>query len=383
MRAELHLDSSPIWGKGSASMPGLLLGGDVMLARGVGKILDSRGLATPFSRELGDHFPKDVGICNLEATISALGAPSSAARSPFRASPGCELLLRDAGIRIAGLANNHILDYGVSAALDTIDRLVAVGITPIGAGRCAEEARQPAIVEFGESSRAGVLAYSALATGKPARGNRGFAIAPARLEWMADDVERLSRRVDAVIVSVHWGYEGVEYPMPESRSIARSLEAAGATIVFGHHPHVVQGIETLERGVAAYSLGDWVFDRLTDERRRAILLRVLPDGGSRCRIQPIPIWRTDNLESVPAKPNPGNQILKDISDLSSLFDSGESDGMFWRSAGAAFLHDQRTGWRDALRKEGLRAIVSRLQRFRLRHLRLMWNSLRDLRRREP
>ena len=80
---------------------------------------------------------------------------------------------------------------------------------------------------------------------------------PLREAIAMEDVVELRKQVDCVVVSLHWGYEYVEYPSPRQQAFARKLVRAGAQMVIGHHPHVVQGVERYQGGLIAYSLGNF------------------------------------------------------------------------------------------------------------------------------
>jgi len=374
MRCELFLTPDSYKDVAIDDAHGLLLGGDVMLARGVAKQIEVSGPGFPFQEALAQLPPYRIAFCNLESTIADCGTPSPNARTHLRANPGIENRLVRAQIGVVSLANNHILDYGDGAARETVNRLTASGIRTVGAGLSHIEARSPILVDMA-GIQVGFLAYSALRNTTQAHRYRSFVAAPANLKWMQEDIAALADRAHLCVVSLHWGYEGVSYPLPESRRLGRMLVDAGANIVLGHHPHVLQGIETYQGGVIAYSLGDWVFDSLEPQRREALLLHVHVESHCSCRIHPIPVWRNELLEPTIARGDKASQILKKLSRLSTALSDGTSDQLFWKSAGSVFLRDQKVGWRDAIRRNGIRAAMRRVRRVRWRHLRLFLAGL--------
>jgi len=374
MRCELFLTPDSYKDGATDDAHGLLLGGDVMLGRGVAKQIEVSSPGFPFQKALAQLPPYRIAFCNLESTIAESGTPSSNARTHLRASPGIEKRLAMAQIGVVSLANNHILDYGDGAARETVNHLTAFGIHTVGAGLSHIKARSPVLFDMA-GIQVGFLAYSTLRNTTQAQRHRSFVAAPANLRWMQEDIAALANRAHLCVVSLHWGYEGISYPPPESRRLGKMLVDAGANIVLGHHPHVLQGIEMYQGGVIAYSLGDWVFDSLEPQRREALLLHVHLDSHCSCRIHPIPVWRNELLEPTIARGDKANQILKKLTRLSAALSDGTSDQLFWKSAGSVFLSDQRIGWRDALRRSGIRAVVQRVRRVRWRHLRLFLAAL--------
>jgi poly-gamma-glutamate synthesis protein (capsule biosynthesis protein) len=198
----------------------------------------------------------DLVIGNLEGAL----ADHSERQGPvegavFRGAPGVAGRLREAGVSVAHVANNHAMQHGEAAFRSTVRALEGSGIAPLGLhGRgfaCAPLIRQvgPLVV--------GLLGYSRVPEAC-APGQTAYA-APSDAE-MVVDVEALSHHVDAVVVSIHWGDEGVELPSPEVIALGRALVDAGARVVLGHHPHVFQPVVRYGGGIIAFSLGDALFD---------------------------------------------------------------------------------------------------------------------------
>jgi poly-gamma-glutamate synthesis protein (capsule biosynthesis protein) len=200
--------------------------------------------------------------------------------------------------------------YPRAAAISTAAALDAVGIGHCGAGSNLAEARKPTIIEKA-GVRFGFLAYTSIfwlydhaataslggcATIKahtayePDRRALEMPGAPpiiatwpdaAELSSMEDDVRRLRREVDVLIVSCHWGVSSSANTIDYQRTIARAAVAAGADVVFGHHPHVVQGIEMIGGKPIFYSLGNFAFDwaSMRDRHREGIVVEMLIRGG--------------------------------------------------------------------------------------------------------
>lgn len=268
----------------------LALAGDTMLGRGVAERLSEMPASALVAPEVTEAFREaDVAVLNLECCISERGARWPAPGKPFffRAPPGAVDLLIHLGVRCVTLANNHALDYGVDALLDTFAALDAAGIAWVGAGPDLERARAPGTLQV-DGSQLAVFG----ATDHPL----DFAATPdgpgvALLDheqpgWLTDTVG--TARADAVLVTPHWGPNMVEGPIPQVRRTAERLVAAGATLVAGHSAHVFHGVA----GRVLFDLGDFVDDYRVDPVLRndlgiLALVELGPDGARRLEAVPL------------------------------------------------------------------------------------------------
>jgi poly-gamma-glutamate synthesis protein (capsule biosynthesis protein) len=277
-------------------VPTVALGGDTMLGRLVGDALRSRPAAAPWSEELLEVFGEaDLAIVNLECCISERGSPWDPAHKPFhfRAPPQAVETLAAAGVRAVWLANNHALDYGPDALLDTFEHLARAGIAWAGAGRDLEEARRSAVIEAAgvRIGLVGLADHPADFAAAPDRPGIAFAdlAADAAPGWLLDQVRRLRQSCDLVVVGPHWGPNMLPEPRPHHPRIARQLLAAGAAAVAGHSAHVFQPFEVADGRPILYDLGDLLDDYAVDEVLRN-------DLGV------LALWRPgERLELVPLK----------------------------------------------------------------------------------
>ncbi|HQJ25490.1 MAG TPA: CapA family protein, partial [Bacillota bacterium] len=141
-------------------------------------------------------------------------------------------------------------------------------------------------------------------------------IAPALADYMAEDIARLKRTADFVIVSVHWG---VEYAaMPDAAQVARAHAAidAGADVVLGHHPHVLQPFEAYKEGLIFYSLGNFVFDQKKSRTTESMVALISLKKGRRPEAELIP-YRISDSRPAPMGSQEGNKLLKDLAERSS------------------------------------------------------------------
>jgi poly-gamma-glutamate capsule biosynthesis protein CapA/YwtB (metallophosphatase superfamily) len=236
----------------------LAAGGDVTPGEGVSEAVARHGDAYPWTGVAGVFRAADLATVNLEGVISSRGV-AAAKEYVFRGGPG---LLRGAarvaGIDVVTVANNHSLDYGREAFLDTLATAGANGLRTIGGGATLDLARRPAIVDKG-GVRIALLGYSDV---RPL----GFDAGP---DWagttradpitIAADVSAARRRADVVVVWFHWGEELQREPNGDQRALAGSALSAGASVVLGAHPHVLQPVTRQGRKLVAWSLGNLVF----------------------------------------------------------------------------------------------------------------------------
>jgi poly-gamma-glutamate synthesis protein (capsule biosynthesis protein) len=267
----------------------LALAGDTMLGRGVAERLQTVGAEGLFAPELVELVRSaDLTVVNLECCISARGEPAPGAVFHFRAPPWATQALVDLGVDCVTLANNHALDFGADALVDTLAHLDASGIRVAGAGTDVERARAPAVLERA-GFRLGLVALTDHPRAYGAQADRP-GVAYAELErgelpdWVAGAIGRLD--TDATLVTPHWGPNMTAEPVPHVRTAARRLRDAGATLVAGHSAHVFHGVAPH----VLFDLGDFIDDYRVERRLRNDLgLLFLVDLAG------------DRLEAIPLK----------------------------------------------------------------------------------
>jgi poly-gamma-glutamate synthesis protein (capsule biosynthesis protein) len=209
----------------------------------------------------------DVTFANLETPVAPRAGRGS--RSfVFNAPPAVVTALRRAGVGVVSVANNHIFDQGRPGFEETLKQLDALGMAYVGAGPAGREAG-PRVVDV-NGMRLAFLGYARFFNQDgnecpPRTAGRGPCVKAALLdgERAVREVRAAAEQADAVVVSVHWGDEYEPQPREADVALARQLIEAGAMLVLGHHPHVLQPIEIVQRrdgtsGLVAYSLGNFV-----------------------------------------------------------------------------------------------------------------------------
>jgi poly-gamma-glutamate capsule biosynthesis protein CapA/YwtB (metallophosphatase superfamily) len=271
----------------------LALAGDTMLGRGVADRLAADPAAPLFAPEVAAYIQRaDAAVLNLECCISDRGSRFPDPRKPFffRAPPIAAQRLTELGINAVTLANNHALDYGPVALLDTLRHLEGAGIGVVGAGPDEQRARDPLTTTCGEL-RLRLVAFSdhpaAYAAG-PAKPGVAFADLSSGAPHWALEAAKPGRGADAVLVTPHWGPNMVAQPIQRVRRAADDLVAAGATLVAGHSAHVFQGVASR----VLFDLGDFLDDYATDRKLRndlglLWLVDLEADGPHRIRALPV------------------------------------------------------------------------------------------------
>ena len=234
--------------------------GDVTFGSDVERAIASYGPRYPWLSVASLLRSADIATANLEGAVSSRGSPAYGKEYTFRGPPSAlTATARFAGIDVVSLANNHTLDFGIDAFSDTIWTARRAGMRTVGGGGDLAAARRPAIVESG-GIRLAFLGYSDVrplgftaAAGVPGT-------APAVPELIVADVARARHRADVVVVWFHWGEERATWPDGRQQELGAAALGAGAAVVLGAHPHVLQPIARPgSRRLVAWSLGNFVF----------------------------------------------------------------------------------------------------------------------------
>jgi poly-gamma-glutamate capsule biosynthesis protein CapA/YwtB (metallophosphatase superfamily) len=241
----------------------LLFAGDVMFSRAVRRtMLAAKDPALPFRKIAPLTSGADITFINLETPFSDKG-PYHEDGLIFHAAPEMIAALQLGGVTVASTANNHSRDCAGHGVEYTVAWLRSHGIAPVGSSESAAKTHEGAIVTS-KGIRFGFLGY----TYDQKNGNWkdiDDRIALANPEVMVRDVCSLRKRADVVIVSMHHGIEYMTKPSKDQITFAHAAIDAGADLVIGHHPHVIQPAETYRGHQIFYSLGNFVFDQFQRE----------------------------------------------------------------------------------------------------------------------
>ena len=234
----------------------LLAAGDLCPTNRLEALLAAGDVRAAFGGCLDLFARADLTVVNLEAPLCPAASPIPKCGPNFRADPAVAGALKAAGVDVCCLANNHILDQGPAGLEATLAVLDRAGLRHLGAGRTAQAAAAPLVLEAGGLK----LELLNLAEAEFARSTGGAGAAGLDPAANCRAVAESAARADAVIACLHGGCEQVLFPSPAMQRRCRELVDAGAAAVVCHHPHVPQGLEIHRGRPIAYSLGNFLFD---------------------------------------------------------------------------------------------------------------------------
>ena len=307
--------------------------GDLLLGGSAAPTVQRTGFAYPF-RTTEIHIKQaDIALANLEAPLTSRGEKHPDKKFTFRVPSSAAADIRQAGFDLMTLANNHIGDYGEQGVLDTLETLKKAGLGISGAGETLEEARTPYIGEI-DGIQLAFLSYSnTFPKSFYAKKNKP-GTAPGYFDYVASDIRKARKSYDHVIVSFHWGGERMNEPKDYQMELGRLAINNGADVVFGHHPHVLQGVELYKGGVIYYSLGNYAFGSYSQSSITAGMARVWLDGEklTKAEILPLNVFNVDvHFQPKPLLHGSAYAFAREFNDYSEAFNTRlrRQPGPFW------------------------------------------------------
>jgi poly-gamma-glutamate capsule biosynthesis protein CapA/YwtB (metallophosphatase superfamily) len=264
--------------------------GDINLGDAPGDAIAATGPQYPWTSAGRALRGADIAFGNLECAISERGEPFPK-QFTFRGTPAAlEGLRRHSGIDVLNLANNHVGDFGAEATLDTVRAVERLGIRAVGAGPDLPRALAPQVVER-LGLRVAFVGFSSIAPLEFAAGDHSPGTAWASPEAVAGAVRAARGKADVVVATFHWGIERATLETAEQRLLAQTAAAAGAALVIGAHPHVLQPVRREGAALVAYSLGNFVFGAASAETTATGILEadLSADGVAAAR------WRAGHI----------------------------------------------------------------------------------------
>lgn len=276
---------------------------------------EDKGILGGISQDLVDEMNNaDVFMLNNEFAYSTRGSEIIEKSYTFRAHPKRVNILKEMGVDIVSLANNHALDFGREALDDTFSTLEEAGIDYVGAGVNMDRAKAPIYYTIGDTKIAYIAASHVIyAMDWYATDERSGMVGTYDPALILTSIEEASKNSDFVIIYVHWGKERVHEPVEYQKNLARIYIDAGADAVIGCHPHVMQGIEFYKGKPIAYSLGNYWFNAST---RESGLLKIYlnPDGTT--DVQLLPVMNKDMYTYLIIEEGERNKYFKFMEDIS-------------------------------------------------------------------
>jgi len=278
----------------------------------------------------------DLVIGNLEEPLTDHPTrtphknPDAVARGEdfiFRATaPGIAAAMKEAGLDVATLANNHTMDYGEQGLFDTLEQLEDAGIVSVGGGRTLREADRIRVLPL-QGVRVGIVSLSDVVPRYYwATGDRP-GISPAKyIRRVREVVSRARPHADVLLVVFHWGPMFTSVPTPRQQRWARVAREAGADVVLGAHPHVLQGIGCVDGAPVVYSAGNFIFPTSNPKARRSAIFELQLTGAEVEAVRVIPIQLDGEGRPAPARAQSAESILKEMETLSRDLGANFSDG---------------------------------------------------------
>ncbi len=256
----------------------LAFAGDVHFTGRTAKLL--RRPATAFGPIAGLLRSADLTLVNLETAVTARGKPQPKYYH-FRAKPAAFTALRDAGVDVANMANNHVLDYGRVGLADTLSAARHAHFPVLGIGADAAEAWAPYVVTVKGVRIAflGVSQVAELASSWVATATRSGEANSINLRRTLAAVRAAKKVADVVVVIMHWGTEGQACPDANQLTLAPKLAAAGANIIVGSHAHTLQGSGWLGHTFVAYGMANFLWWEASYSTDTGVLLLTLHRHG--------------------------------------------------------------------------------------------------------
>ena len=313
----------------SVSRMSLLLFGDVNLGRSLGQEILNGNIDYPFKNVKEMLRRTDAVFVNLESQLSDQHGETESRESNyvFCGPPQGATALKRAGITVVSTANNHAFDYSLKGLQETLRYLDSAGVRHVGTSADSVRFFSPTVVRR-HGIRIGFLAYTEFVNGEGGWEGRISLFDSTRAR---NEIRRLRRDVDFVVVSFHGGSEYGEQPRASTLRRMRSLIGAGADVVVGHHPHVPQGVEVCGRKLIFYSLGNFVFNQANEWGKRSfgVELRLRKSGRETAieSVRLIPI-RPFKQPSVGLPPEEFEQLVQRLKKTSTADIVCRQDSIF-------------------------------------------------------
>jgi poly-gamma-glutamate capsule biosynthesis protein CapA/YwtB (metallophosphatase superfamily) len=277
----------------------LAFAGDVNFENRTATLL--RNPTTAFGPISGVLHQADFAALNLETSVTSRGTPQPKTFH-FRTTPVAFTAIRDAGVDLVTMANNHVLDYGQTGLADTLAAVKASGLPYIGIGTNAAAAWAPYVATINGTKVAfiGVSQVAELASSWVATSSRPGEANAINLRRTLNSVRAARRLAGVVVVFMHWGTEGQACPDANQLALAPKLAAAGATIIIGAHAHMLQGSGWLHHTFVAYGMGNFLWWEHSYSTATGVLFLTLrPNGPLTTRFVPGVV--SDTGQPIPLK----------------------------------------------------------------------------------
>lgn len=219
--------------------------------------------------------------------------------------------IKNAGFSVINLANNHMMDYGPNALVETLDTFNDLGVPHVGAGNNVEEATEVEYAEY-DGLRVATLGFTDVLVKGFSAQRYTAGVARATPENIVPAIQEAKKNADLVIVNVHWGIEYNKKPSERQEEMAKIMADVGADIIVGHHPHVLSEIELYNDSVIFYSLGNFIFDQGWTRTKDSAIAQYHIDKDGKKSIEIIPVRIKEAQPFVTKNPYARNKIFQQL-----------------------------------------------------------------------
>jgi poly-gamma-glutamate synthesis protein (capsule biosynthesis protein) len=327
--------------------------GDVILAGDIGDAIQQQGSDFLFKEIPCEFFNVDIICFNLECCLSNRGEVWEPKPYPLRGLPKfLSAFPRGRCNYIANVANNHFLDYGEDAALDTLGALKNYDMQYFGLSKSVDRSKHIIL-----RTRAGSIGLIGFAPSTHPLPNADLVnLTAERTCDMVSQVNTLKQQSDIVIASLHHGVENTRNIARHCRYVTHRLVDAGADCIVCHHPHIIQGIETYKGAHIFHSIGNFIIGadyQRTPSARKSLTLKLLLHNNKINKIIVEPFIIMDSLQPRPATKEERQQIRIETEALSSMFKSNLRLNINYLKCEGVKIYDRVLSLYEMIRQKGI------------------------------
>ncbi|KAA6450870.1 CapA family protein [Bacillus swezeyi] len=266
--------------------------GDIMMGRNVEKVTNLHGPESVFKNVKPYFNVSDFITGNFENPVTNESDYQQADKNiHLQTNRESVETLKKMNFNVLNFANNHAMDYGQNGLNDTLDKFSQENMDLVGAGKNLSDAKKHVSYQDVNGVKIATLGFTDTYTKNfTAKKNKG-GVLPLSPKIFIPMIAEASKKADLVIVHVHWGQEYDNEPNDRQKDLAKAIADAGADIILGAHPHVLEPIEVYKDTVIFYSLGNFVFDQGWTRTRDSALVQyhLMNDGKGRFEVTPLNI----------------------------------------------------------------------------------------------
>ena len=341
-----------------------------------GRIQKTYGKAQTFGEAFSEVLPflktGDQVFCNLETPLF-----NEPAGMMFAGHSNGAKALKAAGFNIVHLANNHMLDHGVSGLANTLKLMDENGLNPLGAGYTLKEAKSLHIVET-NGLRSGWLGCGRTLVKQKSS-------SPCYWEYDQEEilevVKESKQKVDFLVLSIHTGLMYLDYPKPETKAFAEKLLENGVDLILMHHAHVLQSVQVHQNGgICCFNLGNFLLDikegnveisiMAREQTESAVFVFDVDQDGIHSAFA-VPVYLDDDFVIHWAEGMRGKRILERLIGISEVI-KGDYSSLFEQQRVERNTGPMIEVMKFHLRHRNYSYLIKQIGRIRLQHLKMFF-----------